>query len=113
MRGRLNKKDADEAQVHKDALFNAQQELAGNRARAVAQRRATNADVRAQAARFGTRTVAGRRISGIRRDMWLLGPSMRCKNCYEARKALKEAGDDLYKQKHYKFQCWNEESLRL
>ena len=56
---------------------------------------------------------SGRRISGIRRDMWLLGPSMRCKNCYEAREALKEAGDDLYKQKHYKFQCWNEESLRL
>ena len=45
--GRPTKKDGDEAQGHKDALFNAQQELAGNRARAVAQRRATNADVRA------------------------------------------------------------------
>ena len=49
---------------HKDALFNAQQELAGNRARAVAQRRATNADVRAQAARFGSRTVVHRRAGG-------------------------------------------------
>ena len=62
--GRPTKKDGDEAQGHKDALFNAQQELAGNRARAVAQRRATIADVRAQAARFESRTVVHRRAGG-------------------------------------------------
>ena len=64
MRGRLLKKDAAEVQGHRDKLFNAQQELAGNRARAVAQQRATNADVRAQAARFGSRTDVHRRAGG-------------------------------------------------